>query len=55
MAFEEALEFEKHPYASDAIRLRRWDDAAKDPLQATPPLSHFATYLRTVAARNSSA
>lgn len=29
------------PFADDAMRLRRWDDAAKVPGMATPPLAHF--------------
>jgi predicted HD phosphohydrolase len=31
MTPEEAAEFEAHEWAEDAIALRRWDDAAKDP------------------------
>jgi predicted HD phosphohydrolase len=27
----EAARFRAHPMAADAARLRRWDDAAKDP------------------------
>ena len=33
--------FMAKPFAADAVRVRRWDDAAKIPGQATPPLSHF--------------
>ena len=33
--------FMAKPYAADAVRVRRWDDAAKVPNAATPPLSHF--------------
>jgi phosphonate degradation associated HDIG domain protein len=29
------------PFAREAMRLRRWDDAAKLPGRATPPLEHF--------------
>ena len=29
------------PYANEAVRLRRWDDAAKVPGMATPPLAHY--------------
>jgi [1-hydroxy-2-(trimethylamino)ethyl]phosphonate dioxygenase len=49
MTREEADAFERHPFAQDAVRLRRWDDAAKAPGSATPPLSHFAAYLRQAA------
>ncbi len=31
MSAEEIVEFEAHPWAQDAVRLRRWDDTAKDP------------------------
>ena len=31
MSATEVFEFEAHRWAADAIRLRRWDDAAKDP------------------------
>ena len=33
------------PYAADAVRLRRWDEAAKERGKATPQLSHFRPYL----------
>lgn len=43
-AFEVA-EFEATPFAMDAVRLRRWDDLAKTPDQATPPLSYYLALL----------
>ncbi len=39
--------FLARPGAADAVRLRRWDEAAKVPGLATPPVGHF---LRHVAA-----
>ena len=33
--------FMAKPFAADAVRVRRWDDAAKNPKAATQPLSHF--------------
>jgi phosphonate degradation associated HDIG domain protein len=33
--------FMARPFAADAMRVRRWDDAAKVPGEGTPPLSHF--------------
>jgi len=30
------------PFAAEAIRLRRWDDLAKDPAATTPDLDHYA-------------
>ncbi|MEX3956666.1 phosphonate degradation HD-domain oxygenase [Trinickia sp. EG282A] len=38
---EEADAFYRKPYASDAVRLRQWDDAAKDASIVTPDLEHF--------------
>jgi phosphonate degradation associated HDIG domain protein len=37
----QADEFTAKPFAHDAMRLRRWDDAAKFPGTATPSLAHF--------------
>lgn len=45
MTAAEALEFEAHPYAADAIAVRRWDDRAKDPSAATPGFDHFRPVL----------
>jgi gamma-butyrobetaine dioxygenase len=40
---EDAREaFADHPRAGDALRLRRYDDLAKQPGGETPPLEHFA-------------
>jgi phosphonate degradation associated HDIG domain protein len=36
-----AAEFIARPGAPDAVLLRQWDDRAKQPGLATPPLSHF--------------
>ena len=33
--------FERLEHGQDAVRLRRWDDAAKDPEQRTPDLREF--------------
>jgi len=51
----EVTEFRKNSYASDAVRLRRWDDAAKVPNHPTPSLSHFAAYARQVCLQQSPA
>lgn len=37
----ETRTFLAKPYAEDALRLRRWDDSAKVPGAATPPLAHY--------------
>lgn len=49
MSPEEATEFEANPFCRDAVRLRRWDDAAKTPALPTPGPEHFASYVRQVA------
>ena len=38
---QEALRFKAGPHAEAAIRLRIWDDTAKDPSVETPPLANF--------------
>jgi phosphonate degradation associated HDIG domain protein len=38
---EETHAFMAKPYAREAIRVRRWDDRAKVPGAATPPIAHF--------------
>ena len=48
MSAAEVNEFEQLPFWQDAVRLRKWDDEAKDPSFVTPPLSHFAKYVREV-------
>ena len=53
MSEQEVANFRQHKFAEDAIRLRKWDDAAKIPGLETPPLSHFAEYLSGVANEDS--
>ncbi|MCA8999163.1 MAG: HD domain-containing protein [Planctomycetaceae bacterium] len=48
MSLKEMQEFEQSPYWKEAVSLRRWDDAAKDPDLKTPPLEHFAKYMTLV-------
>lgn len=38
---EQAAAFIARPYAQDAVRLRLWDDLAKQVDLATPPLAHY--------------
>jgi gamma-butyrobetaine dioxygenase len=45
MSGTELDDFAASPYAQDACRLRRWDDAAKDPDAAAPPFEHFRPLL----------
>ena len=42
---DELAEFAASPYADDACRLRRWDDAAKDRRAVAPPFEHFRPLL----------
>jgi phosphonate degradation associated HDIG domain protein len=46
MKDEELAEFEANPYAAIACRVRRWDDAAKDPDAPVPTFEHFRPVLR---------
>jgi len=45
----ELAKFEANRYAAAAIRVRRWDDAAKDPQARVPELDHYTTVLRALA------
>jgi len=50
LAPNELERFIDHPFARNAVRLRRYDDAAKVPGQQTPGLPHFvAVLMREVA------
>ena len=41
----EITAFESEPHHADAVRLRRWDEAAKDPTVTAPPLAHYLALL----------
>jgi len=41
MSAEEQRAFREHPQWRDALRLRLWDEAAKDPALAVAPLQHY--------------
>jgi phosphonate degradation associated HDIG domain protein len=41
-----ARTFLHQPFADHAVLLRRFDDLAKDPSKAAPPLSHFEAMMR---------
>ncbi len=45
MSGAEVAEFESNPFCEDAVRLRKWDDAAKDPNANTPDLQHYRSVL----------
>jgi phosphonate degradation associated HDIG domain protein len=45
---EEAEAFLQKPYAEDALRLRKWDDRAKEENRATPDLDHYLSVVERV-------
>ena len=45
----QADEFERKPFALDAVRLRRWDDTAKAADLPVPGLAHFTRHLDAAA------
>lgn len=49
MSEAECKQFEANPHYKDAVRLRRWDDAAKIENLPTPPVEYFAKYLDQTA------
>lgn len=44
----EAEFFLSQPFAQEAVKLRRWDDLAKDPAMRTPPIQHFRPIVEAV-------
>ena len=50
MSGAQAREFEALPCAADAVRVRRWDDQAKDPSAAVPGFEHFRPLLAGLVA-----
>ena len=53
MSPAESAEFEASPWCQPALRLRRWDDAAKEPGAAVPPFGYYQRLLRQLARRRS--
>jgi phosphonate degradation associated HDIG domain protein len=48
MSADERRLFEALPFAPQALQLRRWDDAAKQPGKKTPPLAYYLALLDEV-------
>lgn len=46
---DEAKRFEQHPYFTESIRLRTWDDVAKIKGLRTPDLTHYREFLTKAA------
>jgi predicted HD phosphohydrolase len=44
----QVAEFQALPYAADAVRIRRWDEAAKVPGRAIPTLEQYRATLLAV-------
>ena len=49
MSASECREFEANPFFQNAVRLRHWDDAAKDPEMPTPAVAHYEPLLNELA------
>ncbi len=49
MTESESRAFATHKFFDDAVKLRRWDEAAKDPSAPVFRLSHFKPYIDSVA------
>ena len=49
---EEAERFIRQPYAQEAVSVRLWDDAAKNPRAHTSDLAHFEAALRACRLRS---
>lgn len=45
MSPEEVQQFEAEPFYQEAIQLRHWDDAAKDPSAETPSMKDFVAVM----------
>lgn len=48
---DEVAEFERSPFAEDAVRLRRWDDVGKISALETPGLEHYRAVLEAALKR----
>jgi predicted HD phosphohydrolase len=50
MTFAERRRFELLPFADEAVLLRRWDDLARAPGRATPPLDYYLALVGEILA-----
>ena len=48
MNAQEVAAFQAQPYSEEAVRVRRWDDAGKDPGVSTPGFAHYVPVLMRV-------
>jgi phosphonate degradation associated HDIG domain protein len=54
MSQAETAGFEASPWCTPALRLRRWDDAAKDPAARVPAFGYYRPLLRALARQRAS-
>ena len=47
MSADEVEAFRKLPFSAEAVRLRRYDESAKDPRASTPDFDHFLRHVET--------
>ena len=52
MSTAEVEEFRGNPYFNEAVRVRLWDEAAKDPEMSVPGFEHYARLLQQVVDRH---
>ena len=52
MSDEERQRFEEEAFAPQAVMLRRWDDAAKEPGKPTPSLAYYVALLQELLERS---
>ena len=52
MSAQEADAFRSHPHFNEAIRVRLWDEAAKEPELRVPGFEHYAALLQQVVDRH---
>jgi predicted HD phosphohydrolase len=45
MSAGEIEEFRRNPHWQEAVRLRRYDEMAKDPRASTPDFDHFLSHV----------
>jgi predicted HD phosphohydrolase len=45
MSADEVAAFRKRPYYAEAVRLRRYDEGAKDPHASTADFDHFLRHV----------
>lgn len=55
MRAEEVAAFRRNPHHEAAVRVRRWDEGAKDPAMETPPFRHYVPLLQRVVDRHTGA